>query len=156
MTFRDSESGGFLSSSADQGPLMQQDLWVVAGCEWSALYTGRIEIARGAGCWMKTLMEAQPDYPSRLFGVYSREKGLHVEHDPAEAFRYVLNQDAERDEPFYNPGIAGGFLAQLCQVTGEEKWSELAREYLLQAEGASEYFYSLVGAGKLGWAASLM
>ena len=33
---------------------------------------------------------------------------------------------------------------------------ELAREYLLLAEDASEYLYSLVRAGKLGWAASLM
>ena len=156
MTFRDSETGGFLSSPAEHDPLLQQDLWVVAGCGWSALYTGRIEVARGAGRWMETLMEAQPDYPSRLYGVYSKEQGLHVDHDPKEAFRYVLNQDAERDEPFYNPGIAGGFLAQLHQATGEKKWLELAREYLRLAEDASDYLYSLVRAGKLGWAASVL
>ncbi len=156
MGFRDSRTGGFLSSPKEQDPARQQDLWVVAGCGWSALYTGRIEVARGVGRWMKTLMEDQPNYPDQLYGVYSTEKGLHVEHDDAEAFRYVLNRDAERDEPFYNPGIAGGFLAQLHQATGEEEWLELARDYLLLAESASEYLYSLVRAGKLGWAASLM
>ncbi len=156
MTFRDSETGGFLSSPAEHDPLLQQDLWVVAGCGWSALYAGRIEVARGAGRWMRTLMEAQPEYPKRLYGVYSKEKGLHVDHDPKEAFRYVLNQDAERDESFYNPGIAGGFLAQLHQATGEREWLELARRYVLLAEDATDYLYSLVRAGKLGWAASLL
>lgn len=156
MSFRDSRTGGFLSSPVEHDPVEQQDLWVVAGCGWSALYTGRIEVARGVGRWMKTLMEAQPNHPEQFYAVYSREQGLHVEHDPADAFRYVLNRDAERDEPFYNPGIAGGFLSLLYQATGEEEWLELAREYMLLAEGASEYLYSLVRAGKPGWAASVM
>ncbi len=156
MGFHDSRTGGFNSSPVERDPGMQQDLWVVAGCGWSALYTGRIEIARGVGRWMKTLMEAQPNYPRQLYGVYSRAKGLHVEHDPKEAFRYVLNQDAERDEPFYNPGIAGGFLALLYQATGEKEWLELAKEYVRLAEDASDFLYSLVRSGKLGWAASLL
>ena len=156
MSFWDSESKGFYSSPIGHDPEMQQDLWVVAGCGWCALYTGRIEVARGAGRWMKKLMEAQPNYPRQLYGVYSGKRGLHIEHDPDQEFRYVLNHDATRDQPFYNPGIAGGFLALLYQATGEKEWLELAQEYMRIAEDASEYLFGLVRSGKVGWGASLL
>jgi hypothetical protein len=167
MGFRDSETGGFLSSPVEHDPVRQQDLWVVAGCGWSALYTGRIDVARGVGRWMKTLMEAQPNYPKQLYTVYSRAKGLYTEPDtrgddvsrmlawPPDT-RYVLNQDATRDQTFYHPGICGGFLARLYQSTGEEEWLELSKEYMRFADGANDYLFRILRAGKTGWAAAVL
>ena len=156
MDFWDSESGGFYSSPTQRSAQTKQDLWVVAGCGRAALYTGRMEVARGVGRWMKTLMEAQPSYPQRLFSVYSRAEGLHTVPDPADEIRYVMSHDAERDQFFFHPGIAGGYLARLYQATGETEWLELAKEYMRFAEGASDYLFSLLRAGKVGWAASLL
>ena len=156
MDFRDPESGGFYSSPTERDAETLQDLWVVSGCGQAALYTGRTDVARGVGRWMKTLMLGQPNYPKQLFGVYSRAKGVITEPEPDDQFRYVLNQDAQRDEPFYNPGIAAGFLARLYKATGEEEWLDLARAYMDFTDGASDYLFRLLRAGKVGWAASVL
>ena len=105
---------------------------------------------------MKNLMKAQPNYPRQLYGVYSTQTGLYTEFAPDQEFRYLLNPDATSDQPFYNPGIAGGFLALLYQATGEKEWLALAREYMRIAEDASDYLFGLVRAGKVGWGASLL
>ena len=101
-------------------------------------------------------MDAQPNYPAQMFPVYSRSNGLYTNVDPDDEFRYVLNQDANRDESFYHPGIAGGFLARLYQATGEAEWLELAIEYMRFAEGASDYLFRILRAGKVGGAASVL
>ena len=156
MRFWDPESGGFYSSPTERSAETKQDLWVVAGCGRAAVYTGRLDVARAVGRWMRTLMEAQPNYPAQMFPVYSRAKGLHTNFEEDDGFRYVLNQDATRDESFYHPGIAGGFLARLYQATGETEWLELAKEYMRLAEGASDYLFRILRAGKVGWAASVL
>lgn len=155
--FWDPESGGFFSSPTERSPETKMDLWVTSGCARAALYTGRFDIARGAARWMKKILELQPNYPRQLFSVYSKAKGLYTEPDPGEEdFRYVLNQDATRDQSFFHPGIIGGFLARLYQSTGEKKYLELAKEYMRLAEGASDYLFRLLRAGKTGWAAAVL
>ena len=156
MQFWDPESGGFYSSLTERDEETLQDLWVVSGCGQAALYTGRIDVAHGVGRWMKTLLLAQPNYPKQLFGVYSRARGVITEMDSSDEFRYVVNQDATRDAPFFNPGIAGGFLCRLYQATGEAEWLDLAKEYMRFAEGASDYLFHLLRAGKVGWATSVL
>jgi rhamnogalacturonyl hydrolase YesR len=106
---------------------------------------------------MQTLMEAQPNYPQQLYSVYSRAHGLHTVPDPGdEDKRYVMSRDATRDQFFFHPGIAGGFLARLYQATDEGEWLDLAKEYMRFAEGASDYLFRLQRAGKVGWAASVL
>ena len=156
MDFWDPESGGFYSSFTDRDEETKQDLWVVAGCGIAALYAGRLDVAEGVGTWMKTLMGAQPDYPSKMYSVYSRANGLYTEVDPSDDVRYVVHNDAERDQYFFHPGIAGGFLARLYQATGDEGWLDLSKEYMRFAEGANEYLFRLLRAGKVAWAASVL
>ena len=156
LRFWDSEGGGFYSSPTERLAGTPQDLWVVAGCGRAAVYTGRLDVARAVGRWMRMLMESQPNYPAQLFPVWSRARGLYTSEDPDDEFRYVLNQDASRDESFYHPGIAGGFLARLYQATGEVEWLDLAIEYMRFAEGASDYLFRILRAGKVGWAASVL
>ena len=165
--FWDPQSGGFYSSPTERSADTKMDLWVSSGCARAALYTSRLDVARGAARWMKALMEAQPNYPKQLYTVYSRAKGLHTTPDaepdelsqrlgvPA-GFRYVLNQDATQDQSFYHPGIIGGFLARLYQSTGEEEWLELSKEYMRFADGASDFLFRTLRAGKTGWAASVL
>jgi len=115
-----------------------------------------IDVAAGVGRWMQTLMDAQPNYPEELYSVYSRAQGLHTVPDPEDEVRYVMHRDAQRDQFFFHPGIAGGFLARLHQATGDARWLDLAREYMRFADGASDFPFGLLRAGKVAWAASVL
>ncbi len=156
LRFWNPDTGGFYSSYDQRDASTKDDLWVVSGSAQAALHTGRVDVARAAAGWMERLMDAQPNYPKQLFGVCSRASGLVTEPDPENEIRYLLNQDAEHDEFFFNPGIAGGFLACLYRFTGETKWLDLAKEYMRLAEGASGFHFKSLRAGKVGWAASLL
>jgi len=155
-TFWDSESGGFYSNPTERGASVLQDLWVTSGAGQAALYSGRMDIAIGAGQWMKRLMDLQPNYPQQLFSVYSRAGGLHTTFESSDEVRYLLNANATRDEYFFHPGIAAGFLANLYKATGRSDWLSLAREYMQIAEIASDFLYRTLRAGKVGWAAALL
>ena len=156
MGFHDPESGGFYSSPTERRAETLQDLWVVSGCGQAALCTSRMEVARGVGQWMKELMKQQPNYPKQLYSVFSRAGGLHTVPDPENDIRYVSTYNATRDQYFFHPGIAGGFLCRLYQATGEEEWLDLAREYMRFAEVAGDYLFRLFRSGKVGWAASVL
>ena len=155
-TFHDHESGGFYSSASEREATTLQDLWVVSGAGQAMLYVGHVEVARSVGGWMERLLELQPNFPEDLYAVYSRAGRLHTTFDPAEEIRFVVHARAERDQYFFDPGIAAGFLAQLYKATAEGKWLDLARAYLRQAEIASDFLLRTLRAGKVAWAASVL
>ena len=154
MRFWDPESGGFYSGTQNGDAETEQDMLYVSFCGLAALYTGRIDVATAVGGWLKTVMKCQPCFPEKLYTVYSRAKGLHIEAD--NEIRYVVTRNAGYYQNFFQPGAAGGFLANLYQATGEKEWFQLAKDYLAFAEGASDYLFGLLAAGKVGWAASLL
>ena len=156
MGFWDRQSGGFYSSQTERDADTKQDVIYTGFCGLAALYTGRMEAARGVGRWMRTVLELQPEFPQKLYTVYSRANGLHTTIDTEEQLRYVVLSDAKRDQKFFQPGVAAGFLARLFQATGETEWLDLAKGYMRFVEGADDYLFHLVRAGKVGWAASLL
>ena len=156
MDFYDEESGGFYSSRTERSPTTIQDLWVTSGCGQAALYSSRLDVARGVGRWMQRMMDEQPDYPEVMYTVMTPGGGLVTEVDPADPIRYVLENAEEGDQYFFHPGIAGGFLARLYQSTGEVQWLELSKRYMLLAETATDNLFWLLRAGKVGWAASVL
>ena len=156
LCFRDPASGGFYSSPTERDATTKQDLKVVGYCGLAALATGRMDIARDVGRWLRMLMQAQPCFPQKLYTVYSRAEGLYLTPDPHDVLRYVVLSDAPDDEYFFQIGIAGGFLARLYQATGESEWLALAKEYMRFAEVASDALFRSVRAGKVGWAAALL
>ena len=110
---------------------------------------------------MKRLMELQPNYPSFLYSTYSKAHELiidpHTDPDPHDSpIRYVMYKNAEHDEFFFHPGIAGGFLARLYKATGDEQWLALAKTYMQFAEVASDFLFSIPRSGNVGWAASVL
>jgi len=154
--FWDPESGGFYSHPTQRDGDTKQDVIYTGFAGHAALATGRIGIARGVGRWMRTIIELQPDFPNKLYTVYSRANGLHTTIDPAEELRYVVLSDARRDQFFFQPGAAAGFLARLFQATGETEWLDLAKEYMRFVEGADDYLFRLLRAGKVGAAAAVL
>ena len=155
LGFHDPAGGGFYSHPTERNPATEQDLWVVSGCGWCALYTGRLDVARGVGGWMRRMMDDQPNYPEELWTVYSRSRGL-ITDVIDDDFRYVLTGDESRDQSFYHPGIAAGFLCRLYKATGEAEWLELAREYMRFCDYVGDYHFQLLRAGKVGWASSML
>ena len=154
--FHDPAGGGFYSHPTERNPETEQDLWVVSGCGWCAIYTGRLDLAKGVGWWMRRTMDDQPNYPEELWTVYSRSRGLITEVIDGDDFRYVLTGDESRDQSFYHPGIAAGFLCRLYMATGEGEWLELAREYMRFCDYVGDYHFQLLRAGKVGWAAAML
>ena len=156
LRFQDNQTGGFYSHPTQQNPETKQDLMVVSMCGLACLSTGNTQAALRAGDWLKTIMAAQPDFPNRLYTAYTRAQGLHIDHNPQEAFRFVVVADSKEDQAFFNPGIAAGFLCRLFQATKDKEWLQLAIEYMRFAEVASDELFLLIRAGKVGWAASLL
>jgi hypothetical protein len=156
MGFWNPQSGGFYSSPTERDADTKQDVIYTGFCGLAALSTGRIDVARAVGRWMKTIMELQPDFPQKLYTVYSKANGLHTTIDTEQELRYVVLSNARRDQFFFQPGVAAGFLARLFQATGEREWLDLAKEYMRFVEGADDYLFRLVRAGKVGWAASVL
>ena len=153
MGFWNPGTGGFYSSYGERGPDAKEDAWLVTACGLAALYTGRVEIAEGVGRWLERLMQDQPNYPIQLYTVMTQATGLITSSDHV---RYVVSQNVERDQYFFQPGYAAGFLARLFQSTGDEQWLDLAREYMRFVEGAGDYLFGLLRAGKVAWGASVM
>ncbi len=156
MGFRDPESGGFYSSYKKQDADTEQNLIYVSFCGLAALYTGRIDVAKDVGGWMRNLMECQPNFPQKLFTVWSRTKGLITESDPRRVYTHVVSSNATSYQSFFQPGAASAFLVSLYLSSKENQWLELAMEYIRFAEKASDYLFTLVAAGKVGWACSLL
>lgn len=156
MGFYDKESGGFYSSPTERKSTTLQDLWVVSGCGQAALYTSRLDVCRGVGRWMQRMMDEQPNYPEVMYTVATPSHGLVTDVDPDDPIRYLLVNATKGDQFFFHPGIAGGFLSRLYASTGEIQWLDLAKQYMLFAETATDNLFWLLRAGKVGWAASVL
>lgn len=156
MRFYDSETGAFYSNGLEQTRNTQQDLMVVSFCGVAAIYTGRLDVAKAVGNWTKTLMERQPNFPNQLFTACSKANGLITKFDCDQAIHYLVNANANRDQAFFQPGVASGFLSLLYRATGEKQWLELAEEYMKFVEIANDFLFHIIRAGKVGWAASLL
>lgn len=152
----DSETGGFFGDLDSHTAETQQETMVTSFCGQAAIYTGRIDIAEGVGRWAKTVFEAQPDFPARLYTNYTRAGGLVTDYPTEDEIGHVVIASAARDQAFFQPGVTGAFLARLYQATGNAEWLDLAKEYMHFAEGANDYLFHIVRAGKVGWAASLL
>lgn len=156
MNCRVPHSGGFTNEQTAQPEDARQELIYVGFCGLAALHTGRLDVARAAGGWLRTVFEAQPNFPEELYTIYSTAQGLHTDPPANDAIRYVVSSQAEDDQFFFQAGVAGGFLARLFQATGDEAWLTLAMEYMHFAEVANDHLFRLLRAGKVGWAAAIL
>ena len=152
----DAQGGGFNARLTRRGADTTQEIMGTSMCGLAALYTGMTDVARGAGLWLQNVMAAQPDFPAALYTVCNGSGNLCTEPPAEDGRRYVVHSDAEYDQDFFNPGIAGGFLCRLYQSTGDKQWLTLAQQYMQFAEVANDFLFRLVRAGKVGWAAALL
>ena len=58
--------------------------------------------------------------------------------------------------PFTTPGSLADFSHASTRARGEEEWLELSKEYMRFADGANDYLFRILRAGKTGWGAAVL
>ncbi len=146
------ETGGFrMQRDKEDAP---QDLLCSAQAGNACLYTGQLTQAKEVGRFLRTVWEAQPHPERELFFVYKPGEGLRTEF-PAERQRlHSIRTDTPR-QMYFNMGIAAAFLARLAMATGDQQWSDLAKQYLSIGFNVLDEMYETAQVGKVGWGAAL-
>jgi hypothetical protein len=155
--YQDSNTGGAFAERPNARVSGRQDLFPTAQLGMAALTTDQMEIAHGANRWIRSLYDAQPDLPRRLYTATNGAE-LMVSPDPSIEWE-VITDFTQPKQGFYNPGIAAAFLARYAMQTGDERAVPLARAYLkLSEEGTPAQFDYRESAQicKFAWGASLM
>jgi hypothetical protein len=154
--FQDPESGGayeLRDFAAD--PL--QSMLKTGQLGISALVTGRRDMAEGVNRWLARTYEAQPELPARLYTGW-RNDALVTDVPGHDRFSGVVEFATER-QAYFNPGIAGAFLAGHAQQTGDAAALRRGQDYLaLTAQGTQAQFDDTqsVQICKFGWGAAAM
>jgi hypothetical protein len=125
----DIESGGAYMDRRDQDVDGGQLLFLTSQYGMSAAITGLVDDARRVGEWLERLLEAQPDFPNRLYTMWSRQSGLLIDVPEGENPSHIVNIASEEQQYHYNGGIAAAALVHIWMVTGEDRWLKLARTY---------------------------
>jgi hypothetical protein len=140
------ETGGFRADAGGTEEIMTTSMAGLA-----MLRAGRIEIARQAGAWLESMLDAQPDLRRGLVHVWKPGVGL-TEGDGSVWFRVNA---AEPRQWYFQYGIAAALLAALSKHGGDEaRWLELARRYLHASAHCYEDRYRTPQSGKIGWGAA--
>jgi hypothetical protein len=150
-------TGGSFVERPEHRTTGRQEVLCTAQLGMAALLTGRIDVADGAFHWFRSLWDAQPDLPRKLYLAWD-DKGLVTEFADDVAFGRVIDFQAPR-QAFFNPGIAAAFLGRYAMATGTAQASEIAREMIRLSEGGTELQYDwadTVHVGKIAWGASIV
>ncbi|MER5452723.1 hypothetical protein ABT052_44140 [Streptomyces sp. NPDC002766] len=152
----DKETGGaYEYQNYREDPL--QDMLKTGQLGVSALITGRRDVADGVFGWLRSIWDAQPELPTRLYPSMSGGK-LVTQFD--ENVRLLRVVDYERPKQLYfHSGIAGAFLAGYGDQTGSPEAINLADQYLdLNRKGTEAQFTdeSSVQVCKFGWGAAIL
>ena len=148
-----SETGGFRTQLAE--PESPQDVMSACQAGAAALYTGRIEVARGVGRFLKRVWDEQPDTEHALYFMLRPDRGLITEFPPDRARRAVVRANEER-QLYFQMGIAAAFLTKLSLATNEPEHLDLAANYLDLAFRCTDGMYTTAQVGKVGWGAALL
>jgi hypothetical protein len=126
--FQDPRSGGIFMTRERSGSGDPQLLFPTAQFGMSAVFAGRLDLARSTGEWFVRLWDAQPELPDRLYTIWTGDSLLTDVPDDIDR-RHIV-QEAQRPlQLFYNGGIAASFLTQLSLATGESLWIDYARSF---------------------------
>ena len=107
-----------------------QSIPYAAGPGFAALATGDLPTARRVAEFLARIHEAQTELPDRFFYDWSRARQAPTrEFDPKEAFWYVVENQADRNQRWTIGGIAAGFLCRLYLAEPRPEYLDLARRY---------------------------
>lgn len=147
------ETGGFRTQLDE--PESTQDVMSACQAGTASLYTGRIEVARGVGRFLKRVWDEQPEPDAALYFMLRPDRGLITEFPEDRARRAVVRADGEK-QLYFQIGIAAAFLTKLSLATGEPEHLDLANNFLGLAFNCQDEMYTTAQVGKVGWGSALL
>jgi hypothetical protein len=156
LRYQDPETGGVWMDRERTGPDGPQLLYLTAQLGMSALLTGHVAAAISAGRWLTRLLAAQPEFPLRLYTVWTRAGGLATRVPTGPERRHYLNESQEVEQYHYNGGIAAALLGRLYLYTSDPAWLEAARAYQHFSMASTERQFETKQVCKSAWGGGLL
>jgi hypothetical protein len=154
-TLQHPSSGGFLTLGPESALDGMQDMLSAALGGLALLSTGQLAAAEAAGAFLISHFERQPRLVSELLFVQQRGDRLVTEWPEGEGQAFTLHLNGVAQWSFI-PGLAGGFLAKLYEVTGERSQLETAQSYIEFADAGGADRYEGPTAWWFGWGAAIL
>lgn len=156
-TFQDPENGGYCSKKPwESGKDLLQDAISTAWSSMAGLYLGKLEEAKKGAHFLKTLLDAQPEFDNRFYFYLNSHSGL-VTAKPAEEpdDRFIRIDMNDKEENFYYIlGAVAAFLAKLASITKDSGHLDLAKSYFDFVVRAGDHPLNTESCGKLCFAAA--
>ena len=154
-TLQHPQTGGFLTQGPESSLDGMQDLMTSAMAGLALLNVGNLKAAEAAGDFLVSMYERQPKLTTQMLFVQQRGDRLVTEWPDDQQPAFALNP--QRPEQWYFvPGLAGGFLAKLAEVTDNEAHLRAAQAYIQYAESSAADRYDTPHAWWFGWGAAMV
>ena len=149
------QTGGFLTLGPESSLDGMQDIMTSALAGLALLTTGKVAEAEAAGEFLVSIYDRQPHLSAHMLFVQQKGDRLVNEwpDDQAPAFALTLRAPGQW---YFVPGLAGGFLAKLHDVTGNENFLRAAQSYIQFADSSSSDRYQGPNSWWFGWGAAMV
>lgn len=154
-TLQHPHTGGFLTLGPDSSLDGMQDIMSSALAGLAMLNAGRLAEAEATGNFLVSMYDRQPKIAQQMLFVAQKGDRLVNEwpEDQAPAFALTLKDSGQW---YFVPGIAGGFLAKLYEVTGNEEHLRTAQSYIQFADLSGSDRYDGPFSWWFGWGAAMV
>ena len=148
-------NGGFLTLGPESSLDGMQDIMSSALAGLALLNTGRVSEAEGVASFLSSIYERQPKPSNQMLIVQQKGDRLVTDwpEDQAPAFALTLKAPGQW---YFVPGLAGGFLAKLYDVTGNPDHLQAAQSYIQFADSSGNDRYEGPNAWWFGWGAAMV
>jgi hypothetical protein len=154
-TLQHPHSGGFLTLGPESSMDGMQDMMTTALAGLALLTTGRVAEAEAAGNCLVSMYDRQPKLGSQLLFVQQKGDRLVNEWPEGQGPAFALTL-REGGQWYFVPGLAGGFLAKLYDVTGQEDHLRVAQSYIQFADSSGSDRYDGPNSWWFGWGAAMV
>ena len=147
-------SGGFLGNPDRKiTPLINLLVTDVGG--WLSMACGRYDLAIKTGDFLVRMLDDQPEIEKKLYVQYDPSKDALVTDAPDEISENSYFIDNKKPvQHFYHCGTTAGFLTELFEATGLEKYLDAAKGYMDFTMSITEDSYDWPSKCKEGWGAA--
>lgn len=154
-TLQHPQTGGFLTQGPEASMDGMQDLMSTAMAGLAMLNIGNLSAAEAAGNFLVDAYDRQPKLSSQL--LFVQQKGDRMVNEFPDDQQPAFSLNPQRPGQWYFvPGLVGGFLAKLSEVTGSPEHLRGAQNYIQYAESGGSDRYETPNSWWFGWGAALV
>lgn len=154
-TLQHPQTGGFLTQGPESSLDGMQDIMTTATAGLALLNVGNVAAAEAAGDFLVSIYDRQPKLSEQMLFVQQRGDRL-VNEWPADQQPAFSLKPSASGQWYFVPGLAGGFLAKLAEVTGNEDHLRAAQAYIQYAESGASDRYDTPNSWWFGWGAAMV